>query len=189
MKMKMTNHSGGCKGADMCWETEGLKYGVESISYSYHNHVQYSYNQKILTSDELKEGWGNVKIAEKTLQRNLSLIDGKPYVQNLIARNWFQVKNAEVVFAVSTFENDSQVKGGTGWAVQMARDNNKLIYFYDQDICKWYWFDYRINKFTELKGIPKLKENFAGIGSANLNQNGILAIKDVYKANRIWKII
>ena len=35
--------------------------------------------------------------------------------------------NGDTVFAVSTFENDShtQVKGGTGWSVQMAIDNKK----------------------------------------------------------------
>lgn len=181
---KYTNHSGGCRGADMCWETEGLKYGVESISYSFHNHIQYSYNPKILNTGELKEGWAHVMVAEKTLQRNFTTKESF-YVRNLVSRNWFQVKNADAIFAVSTFLNDEHkvVNGGTGWAVQMAIDNKKLVYFYDQDGCKWYWYDYRIEKFSELNGIPKLKENFAGIGSAKLNENGINAIKDIYEAN------
>ena len=181
----MINHSGGCKGADMCWENEGLPYGVESISYSFHNHIQYSYNQKKLTTTELKEGWDNVMVAEKTLQRNLSLIAEKPYVQNLIARNWFQVKGGDTVFAVSTFENDNhtQVKGGTGWSVQMAIDNKKPIYFFDQKGRQWYWYNYKIEKFTKLIGTPKLTNDFAGIGSANLNTHGIQAIKEVYRIN------
>lgn len=185
-----TNHSGGCRGADMCWETEGLKYGVESVSYSFHNHIQYSYNPKVLNTAELKEGWNHVMIAEKTLQRGLTIKESF-YVKNLVSRNWFQVKNADAIFAVSTFQDDTHkvVKGGTGWAVQMAIDNKKLVYFYDQELCKWYWYDYRIGKFSELQGIPKLKENFAGIGSALLNDNGTKAIKDVYEANRIWQII
>jgi hypothetical protein len=185
------NHSGGCEGADMCWENEGLKYEVGSVSYSFHNHVQYSYNQKILNTDELNEGWGNVLIAEKTLQRNLSIIQFNHYVKNLISRNWFQVKNADAIFAVSTFLNDEHkiVNGGTGWAVQMGIDNKKPIYFYDQEKCEWYWYDYNIQKFVELNGIPKLSKNFAGIGSAKLNENGINAIKEIYEANRKWKII
>lgn len=183
-KNNYINHSGGCIGADMTWETEGLKYGVESISYSFHNHIQYSYNQKKLSTAELKEGWEHVMIAEKTLQRNFTIKESF-YVRNLVSRNWFQVKNADAIMAVSAFEDDShvRVKGGTGWSVQMGIDNKKLIYFYDQELCKWYWYDYNIDKFSELGGIPKLKENFAGIGSAKLNENGVKAIKDVYEAN------
>jgi hypothetical protein len=65
----------------------------------------------------------------------------------------------------------------------MTIDNNKFIYFYDQAGCQWYWYEYRIRKFTKLIGTPKLTENFAGIGSANLNENGVNAIKEIYRIN------
>jgi hypothetical protein len=179
-----TSHSGGCKGADMFWETEGLKYGVASIAYSYHNHVQYGYNQKILNADELKEGWENVMIAEKSLRRDLRITQSF-YVRNLVSRNWFQVKNSETVFAISTFLNNAhtQVNGGTGWAVQMGIDNNKPVFFFDQLICKWFEYDYTQRKFVDFDGIPTLTHNFAGVGSANLNEDGEDAIREIYKFN------
>ena len=60
-------HSGGCAGADMMWETEGNKYGVKTIAYSFYNHQQDSSNQKILTVEELNEGFKHVMIAAKAL--------------------------------------------------------------------------------------------------------------------------
>ena len=63
-QIRYTNHSGGCDGADICWENEGLKYGVESVGYSFHNHKQYSYNRKILNQDELREGYHDTRADE-----------------------------------------------------------------------------------------------------------------------------
>ena len=182
--MKYTNHSGGCQGADMMWENEGLKYDVDSIAYSFHNHVQYSYNPHILNHEQLKEGWENVLIAEKTLKRNISSRESF-YVRNLVSRNWFQVKNAESIFAVGSFANDKNqfVNGGTGWAVQMAIDNNKPVFFFDQIGNNWYEYNYSDRYFTEMMEIPRLTENFAGVGSRKLNENGENAIVNIYEHN------
>jgi len=56
-------HSGGCSGSDMVWENEGNKYGVFTIAYSFYNHKQEGWNRKILSGEELKEGFEHVKIA------------------------------------------------------------------------------------------------------------------------------
>jgi hypothetical protein len=183
-QIRYTNHSGGCDGADICWENEGLKYGVESVGYSFHNHKQYSYNRKILNQDELREGWRNVMIAEKTLRRGLNTRQSF-YVRNLVSRNWFQVKNAESIFAVGSFVDDNHdlVNGGTGWAVQMAIDNDKSVFFFDQFTNLWYNYSKEMGKFDELIGIPTLTKNFAGIGSRNLNDNGKRAIINIYEFN------
>ena len=60
--MNYVCHSGGCPGSDMEWEDEGNKYGVKTIAYSFYNHIQDSANQKILTVDELNEGFKNLMI-------------------------------------------------------------------------------------------------------------------------------
>lgn len=60
----MTNytcHSGGCPGADMEWEREGEKYGVQTIAYSFPGHIQEGKTPKILTVEELNEGWDSKK--------------------------------------------------------------------------------------------------------------------------------
>lgn len=199
-EINYTCHSGGAPGSDMMWENEGAKYGVKTVAYSFFNHVQDSKNQKILTLKELEEGFNSVKIAEQSLNRNIDRIV-YPYVRNLISRNWFQVKNSEAVFAIGTFMNNKNpkfVNGGTGWAVQMAIDNKKDIYFFNQnetsidyknnffdtdDKNGWYKYNYEIKKFESINYIPTLTENFAGIGAREINEKGINAIKEVYKYN------
>jgi hypothetical protein len=173
-------HSGGCEGADMCWETEGLKYGVKTISYSFYNHRQSGANQKILTVDELNEGYEAARKADKTLKRNFDGIT-YPYIKNLLGRNWFQVKNSDAVFAVGKMLNDRIVEGGTGWAVQMAIDNEKPVYVFNQEKNVWLTFLYDVGIFSEYYEIPKLTKDFAGIGTRELKPCGIEAITQVYK--------
>jgi len=175
-------HSGGCPGADMEWERQGEAYGVKTIAYSFHNHVQEGKNPKILTVDELAEGWFHVLLAEKTLKKNVENLDS-PYMRNLLCRNWFQVKNAEAVFAIGKLIDRHIVDGGTGWAVQMAVDSDKPVFLFFQDAMGGGWFRYMpIVGFESLRGdVPILTENFAGIGTRAINEYGKEAIKRVYE--------
>jgi hypothetical protein len=177
-------HSGGCPGADMAWETQGYKYDVHTISYSFHNHKQEGQNQKILSPKELQEGYEAAKIADKTLNRNFDAII-YPYVKNLLARNWFQVKNADAVYAIAKkFLSNSIVDGGTGWAVQMAIDSNKPVYVFDQPSKKWYLYSTTNREFDPLPSVPSvapvLTRNFAGIGTRELTDDGLQAIINTY---------
>jgi hypothetical protein len=175
----ITNYSGGADGADITFELEGEKYGVKTEAYSFYGHKTNSKNRKILTDDELDEGVEHVKIANKTLKRHIGNLS--PYVKKLLARDWFQVKNSDTIFAVSTLLDESKVDGGTGWAVQMGIDNNKIVYVFDQNKNKWFRFSYIIHKFIEMDSDPILTDNFAGIGSRDLNENGTNAILRLYK--------
>ena len=172
-------HSGGCPGADMTWETEGYKYNVKTISYSFWNHVQHGKNQIILNDLELKEGFQNVLKANETLKR--AIRDQAPYVKNLLSSNWFQVKNSDAIFAIGKFLNEKNVSGGTGWAIQMSIDNLKPTFMFDQINNKWNKFNYDFDKFEVIDYVPKLTENFAGIGTREINMNGINAIQTIYK--------
>jgi len=173
-------HSGGCPGADMTWEREGEKYGVHTIAYSFWNHKQEGRNQKILTVDELKEGFEAVLRANQTLKKYPQ--DQPQYVHNLLARNWFQVKNSNAIFAIAKkFVSRITVEGGAGWAVQMAIDSEKFVYVFDQSVNKWFWYHPSDKVFIYTEKIPTLTENFAGIGTREINQYGVQAIQAVYK--------
>ena len=174
-------HSGGCPGADIFWEDEGNKYGVTTVAYSFYGHTQKGKNRKILERPELDEGFEHVKIASKGIGRNPN--PNWPYVKNLICRNWFQVKNAEAIFAIGKFINKKIVSGGTGWAVQMGVDNKKPVFFFDQPINTWNKFNYENGEFEVIDYIPKLTENFAGIGTREITDVGMNAIRQIYKEN------
>jgi len=174
----MINHSGGASGSDITWENEGLEYGVDTIAYSFQGHNQKSKNQKILTPEELEIGWENIKIADKSLHRGLNRTE---YIKNLLSRNYYQVKNSDCIFAIGYIASDNKVKGGTGWAVQMAIDVGKPVYIFDQT--ENHWFIYLAPKFVKYYDVPKLTGNFAGIGTRQITEDGINAIKEIYSVN------
>lgn len=173
-------HSGGCPGADMGWESVGYEYNVPTIAYSFYNHQQNGKNPKILTVNQLNEGYAAARIASKTINRPFDTIRYQ-YVKNLMSRNWFQVKNSEAIFAISKgFVSEQVVEGGTGWAVQMAVDNKKPVFVYDQPSRTWHNYDYINNQFIIYKSTPILTKNFAGIGTRDLTEDGLIAIDSVY---------
>ena len=56
------------------------------------------------------------------------------------------------MFAFGEFSNQqkSQLRGGTGWTVQLALDANKTVYVYDTNSNAWYQpFHYRWNEKGE----------------------------------------
>lgn len=163
------NHSGGAIGSDTMWGEIGEEYGVVSNHY-YHGAKTPNGNIEI-TEEQFERGKQHVYKANETLHRR------PDKYMNLLARNWIQVENSDAVFAIGQLKNNV-VDGGTGWAVQMAIDVNKPVYVFDQERNKWYT---KVDKDWIEIGTPTLTPNFAGIGTRNINQNGIKAIRDVYE--------
>lgn len=168
----------------MAWETAGLPYGVKTIAYSFDGHRQYSANPHILTMQELTVGWEACKKASWTLGRRIDQ-HSSTYTRKLLSRNWFQVKHADAIFAIGTLVKgkDHLVNGGTGWAVQMAVDNNKPVYLFEQDIKQWCMFDYFTKCFIRYPSDnpPTLTQHFAGIGTRAITDDGLQAILHVYE--------
>lgn len=161
------NHSGGAVGSDSMWGELGAQYGIVSEHYWHGNRTKNGNHE--ITEDEFEEGKDHVLLANKTLHR-------KPYrYMNLLARNYMQVKYSDEIFGIGCFKN-KVVDGGTGWAVQMAIDDGKTVNFYDQE--RNVWGRYSNGKWEQID-TPILTKNFAGIGTRELNENGMMAIKDV----------
>lgn len=107
-----------------------------------------------------------------------------PYMRNLLCRNWFQVKNADAVFAIGKGLIDLHtVEGGTGWAIQMAIDSDKPVHLYLQSDMGGGWLRYMpvVGFERRWDELPILTENFAGIGTRAINKYGIDAIRRVYE--------
>jgi hypothetical protein len=173
-------HSGGAEGADNYFEEIGQKYGVQTLAYSYKTQYHQSKNKVELNESEYQEGILHVDIANETLQK----FKIKRYMK-LLSRCWFQVKNSEQIFAVSTIiakNNREFVKGGTGWTVQMAIDNNKEVFLFDQKKNSWFYWDYQESKFKIRNETPAITAmNFAGIGARIINEKGINAIENLFQ--------
>lgn len=173
-------NSGGAHGADTVFENECLKNNIPVIAWSFKEHNTKSLNKKVLTKDELDEGFEHVKEANKSLKRNIYGMS--VYIKNLLSRNWFQVKYSDTIYAIAAIQNNMKiVQGGTGWACQKAIDNNKEIYVFDQLKNNWFKYNYSNELFEIYNDTPELVDRFAGIGTREINENGINAIKKLFE--------
>ena len=184
-------HSGGAKGADTEWERIGKEFGVKTKAYSYKTEYHTSPNKVEISEDDYLEGIKEINKANKYLLRY-----GISKYMNLLARNWAQVKYSEQIFAIGTIikvgDKDSKgyinkgkydiVSGGTGYAAMLGVINDRDLYVFDQLINCWFRWSSIHLKFIELPEVPKITwQNFAGIGSRELQTNGLKAIRDVYE--------
>ena len=173
-----TLYTGGAHGSDLIFELVAKRNKFKIFSYSFPSHNTKSSNSIILTPNQLKEGFKHIQKANLTLNRNLNQTSS--YVKNLFCRNYFQIKNTEAVFVIGNLQTENQVFGGTGWAVQMAIDNNKPVYLFEQNDNQWYYYDYETDKFEIYEEIPTLTERFTGIGTRRITDNGIKAIESLF---------
>ncbi|MBQ2176489.1 MAG: hypothetical protein II453_15990, partial [Alphaproteobacteria bacterium] len=169
-------HSGGAAGADTAWGENAAKYGI-AVNHYYGEGNKTPAGNKELSQAELDAAKQHVLQANKTLKRNISKLDKKTL--GLLERNYKQVSSSDAVFAIGMLKGD-QVDGGTGWAVQMAIDNDKPVYVFDQNQQKWLYSDKDTKSFGSLDVAPRLTQNFAGIGTREINTAGKKAINDVF---------
>lgn len=170
------NHSmfsGEAEGSDLYWRGIANQYGVKGKDFTTNN----------IDKVNREEATDKVIQANKTLNRVFPVQPNKErtqkqadYINNLILRDWLQVKNADTIIAIGRLKN-SIVEGGTGWAVQMAINEGKPVYVFSQNSGKWYR---NINGKWESSDVPTLTPNFAGIGTRELNNAGKQAIVDVF---------
>lgn len=174
---QLTNHSGGASGADTMWDVIGSTYGMVKNRHYYAEGGKTPRGNVMVPQDQLKYADVYLKNANKTLRRTFPT--AQPYVNNLLRRNYWQVKNSEAVFAISTI-TENVVDGGTGWACHMAIDLGQPVHVFDQLNEAWFsWW--REDGAFVMVGIPTLTADFAGIGTRNINDAGKKAIRDVYE--------
>lgn len=182
-----TLFSGGAEGSDLYWQRIGAKFGMRVKAFSFEAHNTRNSNARVVLSQEqLKEADEFLHNANRTLKRYFPT--GKSFVNNLLRRNWYQVKDTGAVFAVGRVNfSRSTVEGGTGWAVQMAIDSKKAVYVFDIASSTWQHFDYDKSSFMPCK-LPTLSLNFTGIGTRSLPECGKQAIDNIFENTfgKLW---
>ena len=165
--------SGEAEGSDLYWRGIANQHGIKGKDFTTNN----------IDKVNREEATDKVIQANKTLNRVFPVQPNKErtqkqadYINNLILRDWLQVKNADTIIAIGRLKNGI-VEGGTGWAVQMAINEGKPVYVFSQNSGKWYK---NINGKWESSDVPTLTPNFAGIGTRELNDAGKQAIVDIF---------
>lgn len=182
----MILHTGGAKGADYYFAKYALKCDIQVYVHSFiEAHVYEIYKMNVIRHSEstLNEAYEACNKACRTLYRRLP---NNRYCRNLILRDYFQIKDSNCVFAVAEFENETIVKGGTGWAIEMAKNNKIPVFIYSEINSRWYKFNYQKYKFVAKEKLPpngfmqRLSfDNITGIGSRNISENGMKEIERI----------
>lgn len=169
--------SGGAEGADLQWGAQAGIIGHSVIHWSFQGHRSQAPETELvqLTPEQLAQADDAVARANKTLKRRWP--SNSDFTNNLLRRNWYQVKDAQAVYAISTLDRKNGVSGGTAWAVQMYLDR----FLYDDepmDRCQAYLFDRNTKLWYKFDGTrwinlisrpPKPTGIWAGIGSRDLD--------------------
>ena len=136
--------TGGAVGADTLAEKLAKDHGMNVMLKLCPHQPQVSEDRPALSRQFLEEAKPYVKIAADRLQRQPSI---NPFVRDLLAHNYYIMKDAAVLFAYAEFEDDAltTVKGGSGMTVQMFVDHNRLdptkwkrVFVYDERRDKWF---------------------------------------------------
>lgn len=175
--------SGGADGSDTWWTKEAKKVGHKVINWSFRGHGSKCSSLQIVGDKDLALADPALNRANLSLKRKFPT--KTPVVNNLLRRNYYQIKDAKSLYAISSISN-GLVDGGTGWAVQMFLDRMVIdkteglnAYVFDQKSRQWYQYEVG-NGWIKIERPPVPTGIYAGIGTRDLVESGIKAIQKVY---------
>lgn len=171
-------HSGGARGAEAEFGACAERWGMAEVNYSFAGHKFRERTRGVveLSEEELRQGDFSLVYVSKRLGRVLSEI---PLVRNILQTIWYQINAASQVFVIGAIQEDGHVRGGTGWGAELARLWKKPVFVFDQE--RKAWFAWNGSKWELCVTPPSIsRENFAGIGTQNLTDDGKRAIQELF---------
>ena len=185
---RFTIFSGGANGVDLEAERFARDFGlpVKILIPPCHPRSKYLHP---LTHQQLGEAIPITNQVSNRLNKPLS----NPISLQYIHRNYHVVKQAEMVLAFTSFQNESNLCfGGTGWAVEMAKLLKKILYVYDVERNIWFWYNHQQDIFyacdqmsEEQFALPTFLPKTAIVGIRNIYDfpDALLELQDTFKCS------
>lgn len=169
--------SGGANGAEAEFGVCAEKWGLTENNFSFPGRGAIRAHGVIeLTDEELQQG--DVSSAYLKAHMHRAYPD-TPLFHKVLQSIWHQVNTSGEVFHIGQLQADNTARGGTGWAVELAKHWGKPVYVYDQDRCLWYrWQEH---EWVEVQKPTITRDRFTGTGTRFLNENGKKAIHDLFE--------
>jgi peptidoglycan/xylan/chitin deacetylase (PgdA/CDA1 family) len=169
--------SGGARGAEAEFGACAESWGITELNFTFEGRdPERSRGLVVLTEEELAQGAVSQVYLQSKMHRTYP--DSAQF-RRMLQTIWHQVNTAAEVFAVGVVQEDGTVRGGTGWAVELARHWRKPVWVYDQDKGAWLRWD---NGAWSDAGEPTISERrFCGTGTRELNDGGRGAIRDLFR--------
>ena len=172
-----TLYSGGLKGAETVFGETAEKYSVNEVIFTFEGHkLSRDKNVRVLTKDELERGDISMELASKMLNRTYYETEK---IRKVLQTIFHMVNSGYQIFVIGAIQEDGSVKGGTGWAVQLAKMFNRPLHVFDQPSEKWFTW-----KEGWQEDSPRIKyDSFVGSGTRYLNDAGRKAIENLFEAS------
>lgn len=170
-----TFYGGGHRGTEAEFGRQAEQFGVGEVNYSFAGHQPAREKGiTILTPEELHKGDISMEIVSMRMNRKYAQADK---IRKVFQSIFHMVNSGLQVFAVGWIQPDDTVKGGTGWAVELAKLFNRPLSVFDQD--RNQWFTWKDNAWVQ--DLPQVEHTtFVGTGTRNLTEAGEQAIKDLF---------
>ncbi len=168
--------SGGHKGAEAEFGQTAKEWGIEQQTLSFEGHdMEWPVNVRVLAPEELAKGDVSMEIVSRRMGRTYHQ-PGR--IRSVVQSLFYLVNEAYQVFVVGWIQADDTVKGGTGWAVELAKLFNRELWVFDQ--ARDGWFVWRNNHWEPDE--PRIGgKTFAGTGTRNLTDAGRAAIAALFE--------
>lgn len=168
--------SGGAAGAEQEFGECAEQWGLAELNFSFEGReTQRKRGIVNLTAEELEQGHVSQIYLEAHMHREYP---GTESFRKVLRTIWHQVNTAGEIFAVGALLPDKTMRGGTGWAVELARHQHKDIYVFDQEQCSWFqWFD---NSWNQVEEPTISSRRFTGTGTQSLTDEGRKAIQELF---------
>jgi len=178
-------------GVDNVAEETAKDYGMQMEIMKLPQHSRGSCNSPA-TVELMRTADEAIQNAAVTLKRK---VPSHFYTFSILQRNYHVVKKAHTLFAFGHIHpNRKEVRGGTGWTIQLALDQAKDVFVFDEDKRKWYSAErkYDVDPVTNLLKIrtefipwgstelPTLHQSSAVVGSQLIDQDTQKEVKDLF---------
>jgi hypothetical protein len=167
---------GGHKGAEAEFGAAAERWKVPETTLSFEGHkMERAANVELLDDGMLARGSVSMEFVFQEMGRRFHRGQG---IQRVIQSMFHLVTRTHDLFAIGWIQEDNTVKGGTGWAVELAKIFNRHVNVYDQEQKAWFaWQDHSWKPSEPT--IPK--GSFSATGTRHLDENGKNAIEDLFK--------
>jgi len=173
-KLNCTLFSGGLKGAESAFGEAAEKRNIQETIYTFEGHkLSRDKNAVLLSQEDLERGDISMELASKMMNRTYYETEK---IRKVLQTIFHMVNSGHQVFVIGTIQEDDSVKGGTGWAVELAKLFNRPLHVFDQPKKKWFTW----NDCWE-EDSPKIEyDTFVGSGTRYLNDAGRDAIEQLF---------
>ena len=170
-----TLYHGGLKGAETAFGELAEQYGVQEVVYTFEGHkLERERNTVVLSESELQRGDISMELASRMMNRTYYETEK---IRRVLQTIFHIVNKGHQVFVVGVILDDNSVKGGTGWAVELAKLFNRPLHVYDQN--QKGWFTWKEGGWQADAPIIRYS-TFVGSGTRYLNDDGVAAINKLF---------